>query len=185
MSDWTSEPPWWEEADGVLRARSGDRTDFWQGTFYGFHRDDGHARLAPVAGDWTARVTVDGRYEALYDQAGLMLRAGPARWIKAGVEWTDSAPHLSVVVTEGMSDWSARPLEEAGPVTLRMTRLRDAVLVQRAATEGWEMMRLAPFAAGAAGVGPYLCSPERAGFEAAFSGWALGPAAVDGLHEGA
>jgi regulation of enolase protein 1 (concanavalin A-like superfamily) len=179
---WTTEPPHWSEENGVLDATSGDRTDFWQGTYYGFQRDDGHARLTRVGAAWSARVTFEGRYESLYDQAGLMLRASASVWIKAGIEWTDGAPHLSVVVTDGLSDWSARPVAEAGAVTLRMTRLKGAVLVQRAVPDGWEMMRLAPFLPDIAGVGPYLCSPERAGFRASFRDLRIGAPEVEALH---
>ena len=59
-----------------------------------------------VTGDFTAEVTVDGRYEALYDQAGLMIRLSESNWIKAGVEYTDGEPYFSTVVTNDTSDWS-------------------------------------------------------------------------------
>ena len=48
--DWLNEPPEWREEDGVLTVVTGDRTDFWRRTHYGFVRDDGHARLAPAEG---------------------------------------------------------------------------------------------------------------------------------------
>ena len=46
--EWTSPPAAAHVADGALHVTTEDRTDFWQGTFYGFNRDDGHARLAPA-----------------------------------------------------------------------------------------------------------------------------------------
>jgi hypothetical protein len=72
---WLNEPPTWQ-ANGPdrLSLTTGDRTDFWQHTFYGFHRDDGHAYLQAVQGDFTASAIVNGAYKHLYDQAGLMLR---------------------------------------------------------------------------------------------------------------
>ena len=86
------------------------KTDFWRETFYGFIRDSGHAFLRGVSGDFTASVTVLGDYEALYDQAGLLLRLDEEHWIKAGIEFTDGLMHFSVVVTSGVSDWSVIPL---------------------------------------------------------------------------
>lgn len=111
-SEWLNPPQDWSvDADGALNSISDDRTDFWQTTFYGFQRDNGHALLRPVEGEFTAQLTFQGHYEHLYDQAGLMMRSGPMDWIKFGVEWTDEAAHLSVVVTrEGLSDWSAQPI---------------------------------------------------------------------------
>ncbi|MEM7490477.1 MAG: DUF1349 domain-containing protein [Pseudomonadota bacterium] len=181
---WTAPPADWSVANGVLTAVSGDRTDFWQRTFYGFARDDGHAYLAQAEGPFTAEVTFEGAYESLYDQAGLMIRVDAARWIKFGIEWTDGAAHLSVVVTAGVSDWSAMPLAFEGPVTVRATRLADAVLLEYRDGDGWAMARLAPFAADPAevGVGPYLCSPERAGFRATFRDFAVTDPQVEALH---
>ncbi|WP_244481801.1 MULTISPECIES: DUF1349 domain-containing protein [unclassified Rhizobium] len=38
-----------------LSLKTDAETDFWQETFYGFHRDSGHAYLAPISGDFTVR----------------------------------------------------------------------------------------------------------------------------------
>ena len=185
---WTAEPlAWWVEADGSVLAEAAAGTDFWQTTFYGFQRDNGHGLLRARSGDFTAQLTVEAAYEELYDQAGLMLRAGSDAWIKFGVEMTDGAPHLSVVVTNGVSDWSARPIALEGPLTLRATRLGTAVLLQHGSDQaGWQMARLAPFATVDLGVGPYLCTPERtadmARFKAQFSDFDLGDPVVRELH---
>src|SRR5262249_5494124 len=96
---WLKPPPRAEMPDGRLFATSGDKTDFWQGTYYGFHRDDGHFLHTTRRGDFTASVTFIGRYDALYDQAGLMIRKDASHWMKCGIEYTDGAKHFSVVVT--------------------------------------------------------------------------------------
>ncbi|MEM7640954.1 MAG: DUF1349 domain-containing protein [Pseudomonadota bacterium] len=182
---WTNPPADWSVDGGTLTARSGNRTDFWQRTFYGFQRDDGHAFLARREGRFSATLTFDGTYASLYDQAGLMIRVDGGRWIKFGIEWTDGQAHLSVVVTDGRSDWSAMPVVRAGPLSVRATRLADAVLLQyRLDGAAWAMARLAPFAAEPriVGVGPYLCSPERAGFEATFRDFSVGAPEVEELH---
>lgn len=185
---WTARPARWEAtAAGALHAGAAPGSDFWRRTFYGFERDTGHAFTRPATGDFTATLTFEANYRALYDQAGLVLRAGPARWIKFGVELTDGRAHLSAVVTDGASDWSAQPLDLAGPLTVRATRLGGAVLLQHGSdAAGWRMARLAPFAEGEVAVGPYLCAPERrAGdepFEARFLGFDVAPPRVRSLH---
>lgn len=185
---WLNTPPACSaDATGVLQATSGDRTDFWRITHYGFIRDDGHALLTPGPGDFTATLTFQGDYEQLYDQAGLMVRAGPENWVKFGVEYTDGVPHLSSVVTHGVSDWSARPAPQAmtNPITIRITRLGDCLLLQSLADDGtWQMERLAPWPDDIADTmaGPYLCSPERDGFVARFIDFRLGEPLVDQLH---
>jgi uncharacterized protein len=175
--DWLNEPPEWREEDGDLTIVTGDRTDFWRRTHYGFVRDDGHARLAPAVGDFSATVAFRGDYEALYDQAGLMLRFDAENWIKAGVEFVAGRRMLSVVVTRGFSDWSTMPAPvETAWLLLRLTRIGSAVHVHWAA-EGlpFRMLRLAYFPEGPAAVGPMACSPQRAGFRAAFRDFHLGP----------
>ncbi|WP_306258901.1 DUF1349 domain-containing protein [Pararhizobium sp. IMCC21322] len=183
---WLNEPDDWSiDPGGLLHATSGDKTDFWQRTHYGFERDDGHALLQKRTEDFSAVLTFSGDYQTLYDQAGLMVRSGPTAWVKFGVELTDGATHLSVVVTDGFSDWSAQAVALDGPVTLRITRLGNVLLMQHGGSDGWQMARLAPLpdAATTVQVGPYLCSPERAGFKACFHDWSLTDPQVKELHE--
>jgi regulation of enolase protein 1 (concanavalin A-like superfamily) len=170
---WLNPPPFAEQQDLGLVVRSGEKTDFWQGTYYGFHRDDGHFLHQPHRGDFTAEVSFSARYEALYDQAGLMLRADATHWMKCGIEYTDGARHFSVVVTNGNSDWSAFPLDHDFEVmSVRVTRNGDALFIQYRTNrmEDWRMARLAWFdpACDEISVGPVFCSPQRGGFEATF-----------------
>ena len=170
--DWLNEPPEWQANGSDLDLVTGDRTDFWRRTHYGFVRDDGHARLTPAPGDFSATVAFRGDYATLYDQAGLMLRLDAATWIKAGVEYVADRRMLSVVVTRDVSDWSTTPVPVDDPwLTLRLTRIGTAAHVHWAPGEGgraFRMLRLAWFPEGAAAVGPMACSPQRAGFRAAF-----------------
>ena len=39
---WLNEPPQWTDEDGVIRVRTGLKTDFWRRTFYGYVTDNGH-----------------------------------------------------------------------------------------------------------------------------------------------
>lgn len=174
---WLNEPPSWTEEDGRLTVRTGNRTDFWRTTHYGFVRDDGHVYGRRVEGDFAASVTFSAEYETLYDQAGLMVRLDDRHWVKAGIEFTDGRHHLSVVATREFSDWSVRPLEgDPGEVRLRMSRYGDAVRVEAAVGGGdYEMLRLAYLPPGGeALVGPMTCSPEREGLVARFWNFEVG-----------
>jgi len=183
---WINEPVRWQATSDGLAVTTDDRTDFWQATFYGFRRDSGHAFLKPVQGDFTASAVVTGKYQHLYDQAGLMLRIDAENWIKTGIEFTDGLMHFSVVVTNRVSDWSVIPLPDATPADelhVRLTRHGDAVRVQYSIKgRPWQMARLAPFPSSDAHVGVMACSPERAGFEARFRDIAVGPAISRQLH---
>jgi regulation of enolase protein 1 (concanavalin A-like superfamily) len=184
---WLNEPPSWQGDARSLSLVTGDRTDFWRETFYGFVRDSGHAWLAPVSGDFSATVTIRGDYQALYDQAGMMLRIDETHWIKTGIEFTDGLMHFSVVVTRGVSDWSVIPLHSASADTavfVRLTRHGDAVRVQFHLGDGrWQMARLCPFPADDAMVGVTACSPEREGFSARFEDIFVGPPIARKLHD--
>jgi regulation of enolase protein 1 (concanavalin A-like superfamily) len=171
---WLNPPPESRERNGRLIACSGKETDFWQGTYYGFHRDSGHFLHQRRQGDFTAETSFAGRYEALYDQAGLMIRHDEKHWMKCGIEFTDGARHFSVVVTNGNSDWSAfRLAEDFEEMFVRVTRMGDALFIQyRTDTQpDWRMARLAYFPPEPAelSVGMTFCSPQREGFEVEFS----------------
>lgn len=180
-------PARWAGNAADLTLTTDGETDFWQETFYGFHRNSGHAFLSPVTGDFTLSARVAGAYEALYDQAGLMLYLDERNWVKAGIEYTDGLMHFSVVVTHDVSDWSVIPLAKArteDELRVRLTRHGDAIRIQYAvgAMESWQMARLAPFTAAEVCAGVMACSPQRAGFRARFRDIAIGPAIDRQLH---
>ncbi|RYG44508.1 DUF1349 domain-containing protein [bacterium] len=181
---WLNEPPLWSDKDGVLTLQTGEKTDFWRRTHYGFVRDDGHVYGQDVEGDFAASIAFSAEYRELYDQAGLMVRLDESNWIKAGIEYTDGKHHLSAVVTREFSDWSVLPLEgDPGEVRLRISRYGEAVRVEYALGEGpFQMLRLAYLEPGrSAFVGAMSCSPERAGLVARFWDFRIGEASRD-LH---
>jgi len=92
---------------------------------------------------------------------------------------------MSVVVTREASDWSTFALPEAaGPQRLRLTRRGRAVVIQFGnAANRWQLLRVADFPEGPAMLGPMACSPQRAGFEAAFHEFTVGPAVEQALHD--
>lgn len=181
---WLNEPPSWSDEGGVLTVRTGDKTDFWRHTHYGFVRDDGYVYGREMEGDFSATVTFSAEYEELYDQAGLMVRLDERNWVKAGIEYTDGRHHLSAVVTREFSDWSVLPLDPAPTeVRLRASRYGDALRVEYALDGGaFQMLRLAYLPpGGAAFVGPMCCSPQREGLVARFWGFEVGEATRE-LH---
>lgn len=186
---WLNEPPEWHEEARVLHVVTGNKTDFWRRTHYGFIRDDGHFRHRTVAGDFAAGIEVLGDYRELYDQAGLMLRLDERNWLKAGIEYVAGRRMLSVVVTREASDWSTASLPDGIDwLRLRLTREGSAVRVEWAdgAQEAprYALARLADFPESAeAMVGPMCCSPERAGFEARFRGFIVAGPPFGALHD--
>jgi hypothetical protein len=185
---WHCEPPEWNHDGGRLAVTTGTDTDFWQDTFYGFHRDNGHFFGTEVSGDFSAIVAFNGEYEALYDQAGLMMRVDADTWLKAGIEYSDDITNFSVVVTrEGRSDWSVIGVPKvSGTQQVRLTRVGSAALVHYlGADDSWHLMRLADFAAGEkVQIGPMACSPQRTGFQVEFTGFDINDPVKNPLHGG-
>lgn len=184
---WLNPPDAFREEGGSYHVTTGESTDFWRDTFYGFRHDNGHFLHRQVEGDFSAEVTVQANYEVLYDQAGLMARLSEAHWVKCGIEFTDGQAYFSVVVTNDRSDWSLRKIP-AGPdgVRLRLTRHAEAIRVQYQDIEEkrWNMVRLAYLPPSRLiDIGMMCCSPQRKGFEVTFSGFSLGPAIPRELHD--
>jgi len=185
---WLNEPPSAEIEDDALVVVTGKDTDFWQKTSYGFVHDDGHFLGTPLEGDVAIEVTFLTDFEGAFDQAGLMLRAGPELWIKTGVELSDGVLYAGAVVTVGMSDWSVSPLPDSArgqALTFRASRSGDAVTVRyRVGDEdGWRFLRLAYFPPEAeVSAGPMCCSPTREGLSVRFEPVRVGPPDAS-LHE--
>lgn len=183
---WHHEPARWSIAAGTLHLVTDAATDFWRETHYGFIRDNGHFLGFAASQAFTVEVRIQGKFEQLYDQAGLMVRIDETRWVKAGVEFTDGHLFLSTVVTDGRSDWSVTRLEDdVTDLRLRLT-VRGGALRVQASTDGkfWPLLRLAPFPGAAAyQVGPMACTPERGGLEVAFSELRILPPSERDLHD--
>ena len=146
----------WRQSGDDLEVRTDAGTDFWRETHYGFTHDSGHFFAAATHGDFTAELRVRGGYEALYDQAGLMVRLDPSRWVKGHrTVGRTSAPRRADGRTIRLGD---------GPYTgdpadfrLRVT-VANGVLRLQASADGtrWPLVRLCPFpAADSYQVGPY------------------------------
>ena len=183
---WLNEPTTWRLDAGTLEVVTDGNTDFWRQTHYGFTRDSGHFFGNPTAGDFTAQLRIQGRYEVLYDQAGIMVRVDAAHWVKAGIELSDGTPLLSSVLTLGQSDWATGTFTgNPGDFWLRAT-VREGVLRLQYSVDGqtWPLVRLAPFPKAASYiVGPMCCTPERSGLKVRFSNFQVGLPSAKELHD--
>ncbi|KAJ3502374.1 hypothetical protein NLJ89_g8918 [Agrocybe chaxingu] len=75
----------------------------------------------------SAKVTVSGEWNTLYDQGGLALFIPDEdlkKWVKTGVEFVFGKPFVGTVATSRWSDWSLVPLPESagGRVTIQVER---------------------------------------------------------------
>jgi regulation of enolase protein 1 (concanavalin A-like superfamily) len=175
---WLNEPADWSLEGGVLRAVTGLRTDFWRETFYGWVTDNGHFFHQPVTGDFTAEVVVAATHTTRFDQAGMMVRADERNWLKTGLEVTSGAVQVSTVYTRGFSDVSMAPVTGfRGEMAMRVTRFGAALTVHCRSADGpWHLLRLGHLDLPATvDVGVMCCSPERAGLEATFRDFRIGP----------
>lgn len=174
---WLNEPKSWSREGDTLTITTDHGGDFWRITHYDFIHDNGHALLHPVSGNFTASVAFAGDYVELYDQAGLMFYANDRHWLKCGVEFTSGHLNVSSVLTREFSDWAVVKLDErpAGPITIRITRLGDTVMVDYSLDgAAFDMIRLGYFPPDlSVEVGPMACSPLGQGFDARFSGFAI------------
>jgi regulation of enolase protein 1 (concanavalin A-like superfamily) len=120
---WFNDPSSAKQVGDQLVVSTKPKTDFWRKTFYDYVTDNGHFFFLPVAGDFTFECRVAGKYAALYDQAGLMVRIDGGNWLKCGLELVDSIGHASVVVTREYSDWSTvRGITTKDPLWWRIVR---------------------------------------------------------------
>lgn len=174
-ASWTTEPVAWRRTDAGLEVTAVQGSDAWRHTSYGFVHDDAHGLLAPFGARDALEVSFRLDYDQQFDQAGVLLRAAPDTWVKAGVEVSDGVPQVGAVVTHGRSDWSVAPVPEwsGRAVTVRASRDGDAVTVRaRVDDEPFRLVRVAPVDPGLElRAGPYCCAPTRAGLVVGFTGW--------------
>lgn len=173
------------EGDRLI-IKTDKNTDFWRETFYGFSRDNGHFFGIEAGTSFTAELRVQGTYEHLYDQAGIMVRIDSTNWLKAGIEVSDGQMMLSSVLTTGKSDWSTA-VYTGNPYDfwLRVTVSNGVLRLQASSDKKcWPLVRLAPFPSSKSYlVGPMACTPERGGLEVTFSDWKLSSPLNKGLHD--
>ncbi|AVQ07179.1 TPA: DUF1349 domain-containing protein [Xanthomonas vasicola pv. zeae] len=183
---WLNRPKTVDISGDTLDVVTDQATDFWRETHYGFTRDSGHFLGIKAGARFTAQLRVRAQYEALYDQAGIMVRVDEQHWVKAGIELSDGRAMLSSVLTNPVSDWATGPYEaDPKDFWIRAT-VADGVLRLQVSADGrhWPLVRLCPFpVASEYLVGPMCCTPERAGLKVRFSDLALRAPLGKDLHD--
>jgi uncharacterized protein len=168
---WLNEPASVQQSGEQLVVTTKPKTDFWRKTFYDYVTDNGHFFFLTVTGDFKFESRVAGKYAALYDQAGLMVRVDSNRWLKCGLELVEGIGHGSVVVTREFSDWSTvRGITTKDPLWWRIVRKGSSVEVLYSLDgKNFTSTRLGylPLQA-AVDTGIMCCSPEGTGFECTF-----------------
>jgi hypothetical protein len=168
---WLNPPAAVTYGGGIVTAKTKPRTDFWRKTYYGYVTDNGHFFHVPMFGEFTFTARVAGKYAALYDQGGLMVRLDEKHWMKCGSEFVDGKRRASVVFTHDFSDWSSMDdLSQSDAVYWRVQRRKDSIEAQVSA-DGVSYLTVRqgyfqPFVE--VQVGIMCAAPEGAGFEATF-----------------
>lgn len=168
---WYNEPPAWNVEEDKITVTSGGKTDFWRETHYGFIRDNGHFFYQEITGDFIIEVKVNGEYQDLYDQAGIMVRLDEANWLKCGIEFVEGVQQISAVVTRDYSDWSVVPApQNPASIWLRLTRRGTAVEIHYSFDgKEYTMLRLAYLTPAQTLTAGVMCaSPEGNGFPITF-----------------
>jgi regulation of enolase protein 1 (concanavalin A-like superfamily) len=136
------------------------KKDFWRKTYYDpvLVKDDGPFLYSKLSIDtqYTVEVSFVLTAARQFDQAGLVLRAGPEHWIKTGIEVVDGKPRASCVVCNIYSDWSTQPWSDYTtaadtglvivPARIRIHCRGDvsnSFVVEAFADGKWEFMRIA------------------------------------------
>jgi regulation of enolase protein 1 (concanavalin A-like superfamily) len=166
-------PPESSKQDGYkLIVRSRAKTDFWRKTTHGYITDNGHFFHMLVEGEFTFQGCTSGKYAALYDQAGLMVRFGEENWMKCGTEFFDGRRHASVVFTRDFSDWSTMPdFSDTLAVWWRAVRRKYSMQISCSLDgQNFTTVREGFFPPRSeVQVGIMCAAPEGPGFEATFS----------------
>ncbi|MDX7992144.1 DUF1349 domain-containing protein [Xenorhabdus sp. Reich] len=190
---WLNEPNSWQSQEGELHVTTDNKTDFWRDTWYGFQRHSGHVFGGYVddfqlEGGFTVQFCIEGQFEQLYDQAGIMVLVDEQHWLKAGVEHSDGQATIGSVLTNGGSDW-AMGLFPGNPdkFWLRLTYGDGAIRLQYS-IDGvtWPLLRLSPFVVSDQQrifIGAMCCSPEREGLQVKFSDFRLTSPMKKHLHD--
>lgn len=126
-------------------------TDLWRPSFTGDRFDAPYIYTPVRSGSFiNLTTTISGAWKSKFDQGCLLLywpstKQNESKWLKAGIEFFEGRPALSVVGTDRLSDWSLCPLLEEGDgpgeATLRVEREGSTLWVS-AVLEGGEKRAL-------------------------------------------
>ncbi len=171
---WFNEPSRHQLGDGLV-IFTGEKTDFWQRTHYGFQRDDGHCLLTRQSGDFSLTTRVEFEPREKYDQCGLVVRIDSQNWIKVSTEYEDEhVSRLGSVSTNlGYSDWATQDVpSNRHEMWYRISKRGSAFLLENSLDgETWQQMRITHLhqLAEQYEIGVYACSPIGKDFRCCFT----------------
>lgn len=149
----------------------GPDSDFWRLTAEGTIKHDGYAYLWELDGDFEMRGRFDLDFGARFDHGGLMVLAGPEKWLKAAWELEGGEVLVGAVHTLSYSDWSCGLSSLPGSLEVRRRGGTIEVAVLEAA-DRWRMIRQL-YLDGPVQVGPFSAAPTGPGFGARVSEFRL------------
>jgi uncharacterized protein len=170
---WFNEPGRYYTGNG-LEIFTGEKTDFWQRTHYGFRRDDGHCLLTRQTGDFSLVTQVDFDPREMYDQCGLIVRIDSQNWIKVSTEYeNEHVSRLGSVATNlGYSDWATQDVPSDRRVMWYRISKRGSDFLLENSRDGqtWHQMRITHLHQQAESyeIGVYACSPIGRDFHCCF-----------------
>jgi regulation of enolase protein 1 (concanavalin A-like superfamily) len=170
---WTREPI---EVEGptsnAMSWTCGPDSDFWRLTAGGATKHDGYAYVFEIDGDFELRARFELDFNARFDHGGLIMLAGPERWLKAAFELEGGEVLVGAVHTRSHSDWSCGL--SSLPGDLRVKRERGTIEVfTLESPDRWRMIRQL-YLDGPLRVGPFSAAPTGAGYGARVSDFYLG-----------
>jgi hypothetical protein len=167
---WLHEPTWRRDSGSLVVSTRHD-SDFWQRTHYGFQRDNGHALLKEVAGNFTIRGRFQFNPNAQYDQCGILLRVDENDWFKCSIEYENPSDSRlgSVLTRDGYSDWATQDISSDVKNIWYDVQVKDSDITARFSHDGntFKQMRICRLniADRRLFAGIYGCSPIGNGFE--------------------
>lgn len=188
--DWINAPRKFALTESTLALTTDPETDFWQRTYYGFQNDNAPAFLFEEPDNFTFTAKVDFQYQALFDQAGIIVYLDQDNWCKASAEFEkENLYRLGSVVTNfGHSDWATTDIESTQSLTYRLSRRGPDFLIEVSFDNRvFHQMRILHLhclgdtsqkmgaanppvsATNSVKFGLYACSPTNSSFTATFS----------------
>lgn len=166
---WLNQPEWGFQGE-VLWVKTFKDTDYWQRTHYGFQRDNAHALVQEVSGNFSMQARLRFTPTAQYDQCGLILRVDEHAWFKCSVEYENPQESRlgSVLTTAGYSDWATQDISSEIQAMSYQIQFKNSDLIASYSVDGsqYHQMRIAhldsQFKPVLAGI--YGCSPVGEGF---------------------
>eukprot|EP01118_Nematostelium_gracile_P011748 TRINITY_DN4220_c0_g1_i1.p1 TRINITY_DN4220_c0_g1~~TRINITY_DN4220_c0_g1_i1.p1 ORF type:complete len:215 (+),score=54.32 TRINITY_DN4220_c0_g1_i1:131-775(+) len=181
---WMNPPEKFELNNQQLVVQCKPKTDFWNTTFYGFIRHDGHFLHIdlPRSEDFVISTTVHSNPIQQYDQAGLMVRYSNTCWLKTSIEYEPGEHNMlgAVVTNQGFSDWSTQNAEKGkNAICFRIRKLGPDFIVEYSfeieksdVEKKWNPIRMARLLDNTTpetfSVGLYCCSPTGGDYRASF-----------------